>query len=142
MSDTPVSAASSGYTLTVHVSNSFAGNGAIPHAFVTITGPGMAPVTVGYYPQVTGVSEAGTVRNDALSHRDEATREIGAHPYDQSRTFHITPVGISCWEVQTNKTFSLRTDTSAQDLLGILFRPQASLHLPSPVRARQYIRKA
>lgn len=81
----------SGYTLTIKVAHSFAGNGAIPHAFVTISGPGIEPVTVGYYPQMTGVSGAGTVRNDALSHQDKLTREMGAHPHDDFVTFQISP---------------------------------------------------
>jgi hypothetical protein len=85
------STTSSGYTLTIKVANSFAGTGAIPHAFVTISGPGLAvPVTVGYYPQVTGVSGAGTVRNDDQSHYNRATRAIEPHPYDQSLTFNIS----------------------------------------------------
>ena len=89
MSDTPTN--SSGYTLTIKVSNSLAGNGPIPHAFVTITGPGLAPVTVGYYPQVTGVSGAGTVRNDDQSHYNRTTDSNESHPYDQSLTFQISP---------------------------------------------------
>lgn len=55
----------SGYTLTISVANSCAGNGVIPCAFVNISGPDLAPVTVAYYPKVMGVSEAGTVRKDA-----------------------------------------------------------------------------
>ncbi len=85
------STSNSGYTLTIKVANSFAGGGAIPHAFVTISGPGLvAPVTVGYYPKVTGVSGGGTVRNDALSHKDMTTNKIGEHLYDQSLTFNIS----------------------------------------------------
>jgi hypothetical protein len=86
------STSNSGYTLTIKVANSFAGNGgAIPHAFVTISGPSLAaPVTEGYYPKVTGVSGAGTVRNDAQSHYNSATDTNEPHPYDQSLTFNVS----------------------------------------------------
>ena len=55
----------SGCTLTVNIVDSCAGNGVIPYAFVNASGPDLAPFTVSYYPKVTGVSGAGTVRKDA-----------------------------------------------------------------------------
>ena len=87
---------SSTYTVTVRVYNGLLGNaGPIPHAFVTIDGPNLrSPITVGYYPRTTSVSNAGTVRNDALSHGsvDPATgaTTFEMHPADKSYTFEVT----------------------------------------------------
>lgn len=82
------------YQIQIRIANT-AVSGAIPHAFVTISGPGLTnPVTVGYYPVVTGLSGLGTVRNDAASHEVGTTADgqvlYGAHPYDRSVTFDIS----------------------------------------------------
>lgn len=92
------------YQLTVKVANSSTTE-LIPHAFVTISGPGLAqPVTVGYYPQrlgqgvignvATGLSGPGTVKNDALTHvvkNPDGSESYASHPYDKSYTFDVTP---------------------------------------------------
>ena len=84
------------YQLTIKVANSFVSGSFVPHAFVTITGPGLTnPVTVGYYPSVMHVSHPGTVKNDALSHevKDPVTGTLSytSHPYDKSYTFDVSP---------------------------------------------------
>lgn len=40
----------------------------IPHAFVTITALGQAPVTIGYYPAVQAVAAPGIVKNEQCEH--------------------------------------------------------------------------
>ena len=42
----------SNYQLTIKIANSFVSGDAIPHAFITLSGPGLTnPVTAGFYPQ-------------------------------------------------------------------------------------------
>lgn len=82
------------YQIQARIAN-IAVSGSIPHAFVTISGPGLTnPVTVGYYPVITGVSGLGTIRNDAASHEVGTTAAgqvlYGAQPYDRSITFDVS----------------------------------------------------
>ena len=79
-----------GYQVTIKIANSVVDGRGIPHAFVTVAGPGLnKPLTVGYYPQVKSVSGPGTGRNDGY---DDGNLKDGAetlipHPYDRSITF-------------------------------------------------------
>ena len=62
----------------------------IPHAFVAITVPGQAPVTVGYYPVIHTVAAAGIVKNDGAFIVDPV-RGPQSHPATFDKTFDISP---------------------------------------------------
>jgi hypothetical protein len=77
------------YQVTIKIYNTYVGdNGFIPHAFVTISGTGMPPITLGYYPQKPTVAGPGTVKNDGISH--VVNGDPMPHPYDQSITFDVS----------------------------------------------------
>lgn len=83
------------YQITLKIANTFFAAGSpfsgdgIPHAFVTVSGPGLdSPVTVGFYPARSGQAMGpGAVRNDAYYFNGST---IGEHPYDTSYTFDIS----------------------------------------------------
>lgn len=52
------------FQVSLKIAHPFVADRVIPHAFVTISGPGISPLTVGYYPQYTSPSAPGLVRND------------------------------------------------------------------------------
>jgi hypothetical protein len=79
-----------GYKIIIKFANTGVGDtGLIPHAFVTISGPGLSqPVTIGYHPQVKSISGPGTVRNDAYEY-NAVTGMTTSHPYDRTITFDV-----------------------------------------------------
>jgi hypothetical protein len=92
------------YTVTLHVFNPHPLSGElIPHSFVTLQAPDRAPLVIGYYPKVTGMSGSGTIRNDAITGNDNA-KYATQHPSDFSKTFTVGPAQFTNMLAFADKT--------------------------------------
>ncbi|MGG1945544.1 putative Ig domain-containing protein [Trinickia sp. NRRL B-1857] len=79
------------YTATLKIEPTLL-KGEIGHAFVTLSAPGRADITIGYYPVHTAPYGVGVVRDDSASKQinQNGTSSAAPHDFTWSNTFQVT----------------------------------------------------